>query len=175
VSAVPSTLAASAGSANPSDTTLTKKEKTKEEKETPTDKIKKKKKANLYGSRSLLDAGSTTVKLPSGATLESLYIIYATNGGTCSDLAEQLTEQLRGVLPSTIPIKVGGVDDIIFEDKADKEGWAAEGRLTLFIVSTYNGKCPDNAVKMDDTLQSGGAKSLKANCTYSVFGVSLSF
>ncbi|HTZ71559.1 MAG TPA: cytochrome P450 [Acetobacteraceae bacterium] len=104
-------------------------------------------------------AGGAVAKQVQGEG-QNLVILYGTSLGTCRDIADQIAERATA---GGFAVSQGALDDL-----ADG---LPEAGLLLVVTSTYNGRAPDNAARLEAAIASGALVSLRRpNLRYAVLG-----
>jgi cytochrome P450/NADPH-cytochrome P450 reductase len=89
-----------------------------------------------------------------------LTILTGTSLGTCRDIAEQIAERATA---GGFNVKQGALDDAV-------DGFPSSG-LLIVVTSTYNGRAPDNAGKLEASILAGRLAELtRPDLQYAVMG-----
>lgn len=103
------------------------------------------------------DAGAAGEMQGAGRTLN---ILVGTSLGTCRDIAEQIAERATA---GGFKVKQGALDDAM-------DGFPDSG-LLIVVTSTYNGRAPDNAGKLEASILAGRLLDMKRpDLHYAVMG-----
>ena len=77
---------------------------------------------------------------------QRLAVLYGTSLGTARDIAEEIAERAR----------LDGFDTVVRAlDESFATGLDAEDRVLVVVTSTYNGRAPDSAVKVEQAIEAG--------------------